>query len=147
VPNDSRMSPWISTTPTTRLYDPADFLGEVHGKHLLAQVKPTLVALTSPLARVQGSQNLVMATGKFGGETVFGGHGAGGHPTAVAVVSDIVAITRVEHGEVRHCRAVWQCRGARFSRERHYLRSREMAPARITTAGSACPAPLRVPLE
>ena len=74
---------------------------EVHGDQLLAQVKPTLVALTSPLARVQGSQNLVMATGKFGGETVFGGHGAGGHPTAVAVVSDIVAITRVEHGEVQ----------------------------------------------
>jgi homoserine dehydrogenase len=33
-----------------------------------------------------------MATGKYGGETVFGGHGAGGHPTAVAVVSDILAI-------------------------------------------------------
>ena len=74
---------------------------EVHGKHLLAQVTPTLVALTSPLARVQGSQNLVMATGKFGGETVFGGHGAGGNPTAVAIVSDIVAITRVEQGEVQ----------------------------------------------
>jgi homoserine dehydrogenase len=44
------------------------------------------------LARVEGSQNLVVATGKYGGETVFGGHGAGGHPTAVAVVSDILAI-------------------------------------------------------
>jgi homoserine dehydrogenase len=41
---------------------------------------------------VEGSQNLVVATGKYGGETVFGGHGAGGHPTAVAVVSDILAI-------------------------------------------------------
>jgi len=73
---------------------------ELNGKRLLATVRPALVALTSPLARVQGSQNLVMATGKFGGETVFGGHGAGGHPTAVAVVSDIVAITRVEQGKV-----------------------------------------------
>jgi homoserine dehydrogenase len=35
-----------------------------------------------------------MATGTYGGETVFGGHGAGGHPTAVAVVSDIMAIAR-----------------------------------------------------
>jgi len=35
-----------------------------------------------------------MSTGKFGGETVFGGHGAGGHPTAVAVVSDLIAIAR-----------------------------------------------------
>jgi homoserine dehydrogenase len=48
------------------------------------------------LARVQGSQNLVMSTGTFGGETVFGGHGAGGHPTAVAVVSDILAIARAK---------------------------------------------------
>jgi homoserine dehydrogenase len=35
-----------------------------------------------------------MATGTYGGQTVFGGHGAGGHPTAVAVVSDILAIAR-----------------------------------------------------
>jgi homoserine dehydrogenase len=61
---------------------------------LFAAVQPALVELSSPLARVEGSQNLVVATGKYGGETVFGGHGAGGHPTAVAVVSDILAIAR-----------------------------------------------------
>jgi len=61
---------------------------------LFAAVQPALVPLTSPLARVEGSQNLVMATGIYGGETVFGGHGAGGNPTAVAVVSDILAIAR-----------------------------------------------------
>jgi homoserine dehydrogenase len=61
---------------------------------LFAAVQPALVELSSPLARVEGSQNLVMATGKYGGETVFGGHGAGGHPTAVAVVSDMLAIAR-----------------------------------------------------
>jgi homoserine dehydrogenase len=71
---------------------------ELQGKHLLAAVQPALVELTSPLARVQGSQNLVMATGKFGGETVFGGHGAGGNPTAVAVVSDIIAIAKAKRG-------------------------------------------------
>src|ERR1039458_1368284 len=63
---------------------------------LFAAVQPALVALSSPLARVEGSQNLVVATGKYGGETVFGGHGAGGHPTAVAVVSDILAIARAK---------------------------------------------------
>ncbi|MFY9646084.1 MAG: homoserine dehydrogenase [Terriglobales bacterium] len=61
---------------------------------LFAAVQPALVDLASPLARVEGSQNLVVATGKYGGETVFGGHGAGGNPTAVAVVSDILAIAR-----------------------------------------------------
>ncbi len=63
---------------------------------LFAAVQPALVALSSPLARVEGSQNLVVATGRYGGETVFGGHGAGGHPTAVAVVSDILAIARAK---------------------------------------------------
>jgi homoserine dehydrogenase len=67
---------------------------ESKGEDLFAAVQPALVELSSPLARVEGSQNLVVATGKYGGETVFGGHGAGGHPTAVAVVSDILAIAR-----------------------------------------------------
>ncbi len=67
---------------------------ELRGDDLFAAVQPALVELASPLARVEGSQNLVVATGTYGGETVFGGHGAGGHPTAVAVVSDILAIAR-----------------------------------------------------
>ena len=61
---------------------------------LLAAVEPMLVAKASPLAGLEGGQNLVMATGRFGGETVFAGHGAGGNPTAVAVVSDLVSILR-----------------------------------------------------
>jgi len=61
---------------------------------LTAAVGPSLVPLTSPLARVQGSENLVTVKGRFGGETSFGGRGAGGDPTAVAVVSDILAIAR-----------------------------------------------------
>ncbi|HEX4424046.1 MAG TPA: homoserine dehydrogenase [Terriglobales bacterium] len=69
---------------------------ELNGQQLFATVRPALVALSSPLARVEGSQNLVMSTGKYGGETVFAGHGAGGNPTAVAVVSDILAIARAK---------------------------------------------------
>jgi len=67
---------------------------------LFAAVQPALVGLSSPLARVEGSQNLVVATGTYGGETVFGGHGAGGHPTAVAIVSDILAIARSKQSAV-----------------------------------------------
>jgi homoserine dehydrogenase len=43
-----------------------------------------------------------MATGTYGGETVFGGHGAGGHPTAVAVVSDILAIARAQQAAMSY---------------------------------------------
>ncbi len=67
---------------------------ELKDDGLFATVQPALVEVSSPLARVEGSKNLVISTGKYGGETVFGGHGAGGHPTAVAVVSDILAIAR-----------------------------------------------------
>ncbi|MGO9404601.1 MAG: homoserine dehydrogenase [Terriglobales bacterium] len=75
---------------------------ELKDGELFAAVQPALVELSSPLARVEGSQNLVVATGKYGGETVFGGHGAGGHPTAVAVVSDILAIARSHQAAMNH---------------------------------------------
>ena len=61
---------------------------------LTAGVGPALVPLESPLARVRGSENLVTLRGRFGGETTFGGLGAGGEPTAVAVMSDLLAIAR-----------------------------------------------------
>ena len=70
---------------------------------LFASVQPTLVHRDSPLAGVEGGQNLVMSTGKFGGETVFAGHGAGGNPTAVAVVSDLIAIQRSRQINERPC--------------------------------------------
>ncbi len=67
---------------------------EKHGDKLYASVEPALVPQTEPLARVAGSQNLLVSTGEFGGETVFAGFGAGGNPTAVAVVSDLLHIAR-----------------------------------------------------
>ncbi len=53
-----------------------------------------LVPLTSPIAWSHGTQNMVVTSGRFGGDVVFSGHGAGGEPTAVAVVSDILAVAQ-----------------------------------------------------
>ena len=64
------------------------------GEGVTASVQPMLVPLTSPLARVEGSQNVVVIEGARGGETAFRGFGAGGDPTAVAIVSDLEAIAR-----------------------------------------------------
>ncbi|MGI8672834.1 MAG: homoserine dehydrogenase [Luteitalea sp.] len=64
------------------------------GDHVEARVGPALVPLASPLARVLGSQNLIVASGRHGHETTFAGYGAGGPPTAVAVVSDLLALAR-----------------------------------------------------
>jgi homoserine dehydrogenase len=41
---------------------------------------------------------MVVFSGHYGGDVVFSGHGAGGHPTAVAVVSDLLALA---HGSRR----------------------------------------------
>jgi homoserine dehydrogenase len=65
---------------------------------IAATVGPMLVALRSPLAWSQGTENMVIASGHYGGDVVFSGHGAGGHPTAVAVVSDLLALA---HGSRR----------------------------------------------
>ena len=67
---------------------------EVRDGKLYATVEPALVPQDSLLASVSGSQNLVISKGEFGGETVFGGFGAGGNPTAVAVVSDLLHLVR-----------------------------------------------------
>jgi homoserine dehydrogenase len=68
------------------------------GEPVVAWVQPCLVRRTSPLARVHANQNLVLVAGRFGGETGFSGFGAGGGPTAVAVVSDLIGIAEQGHG-------------------------------------------------
>jgi homoserine dehydrogenase len=63
-----------------------------------ATVGPMLVDRNSPMAWSRGTENMVILTGHYGGDVVFSGHGAGGHPTAVAVVSDLLALA---HGSRR----------------------------------------------
>ena len=65
---------------------------QLEGDKVSARVGPMLVPLTSPIAWSHGTQNMVVTSGRFGGDVVFSGHGAGGHPTAVAVMSDVLAI-------------------------------------------------------
>ena len=65
---------------------------------IAATVGPMLIDLHSPLAWSRGTENMVVFSGRYGGDVVFSGHGAGGHPTAVAVVSDLLALA---HGSRR----------------------------------------------
>jgi homoserine dehydrogenase len=64
------------------------------GAEVGAAVEPALVRRGSVLSRVKGSENLVLTVGERGGETGFSGRGAGGDPTAVAVLSDVLSIVR-----------------------------------------------------
>jgi homoserine dehydrogenase len=67
---------------------------QLDGRLVHARVAPMLVPMASPIAWSHGTQNMVVTSGKFGGDVVFSGHGAGGEPTAVAVVSDILAVAQ-----------------------------------------------------
>ena len=72
-------------------------VAESHGINGIdAFVGPALVPLDSPLARVDGPGNIVLVSGAYGGDVTLSGRGAGGDPTAVAVVSDLLAIARGE---------------------------------------------------
>jgi homoserine dehydrogenase len=67
---------------------------QADGAEVAAAVEPALVRRGSVLSRVKGSENLVLTVGERGGETGFSGRGAGGDPTAVAVLSDVLSIVR-----------------------------------------------------
>ena len=64
------------------------------GDGCYARVAPMIVPMQSPLAWSHGTQNMVVTTGKLGGDVVFSGHGAGGDATAVAVMSDLLAVAQ-----------------------------------------------------
>jgi homoserine dehydrogenase len=59
---------------------------------LFADVGPCLVPTGSPFGRVQRNLNLVLTSGQYAGDMAFLGAGAGGDPTAVAVVSDLMFV-------------------------------------------------------
>lgn len=54
------------------------------------RVHPALVALNNPLATVRESFNAVLIDGKSSGSLMFYGRGAGGEPTASAVLGDVI---------------------------------------------------------
>ena len=65
---------------------------------LFQRVHPCLVPLAHPLAHVDGALNAVVAEGDFAGRLFFSGAGAGGGPTASAVVADLIDVARGEVG-------------------------------------------------
>ncbi len=79
---------------TIRQISRADLPADLKQDTLLAEVGPCLVPSNSPFGRVQRNLNLVLTSGQYGGDMAFLGAGAGGDPTAVAVVSDLMFVAQ-----------------------------------------------------
>ncbi len=102
----TRVTPESVRARTIRAIDAVDFdyaaeLGctirqisraDLKADTLFADVGPCLVPSGSPFGRVQRNLNLVLTSGQYGGDMAFLGAGAGGDPTAVAVVSDLMFV-------------------------------------------------------
>jgi homoserine dehydrogenase len=59
-----------------------------------SRVHPCMVPEGSPLARVDGVYNAVVAEGDFAGRLMLEGRGAGAGPTASAIVADLIDLAR-----------------------------------------------------
>jgi homoserine dehydrogenase len=64
------------------------------GPEVSVRVHPAMVPRTHPLAAVRGAFNAVFVEGAVSGELMLYGHGAGGGPTASAVLGDLVDAAR-----------------------------------------------------
>ncbi|MGQ0669922.1 MAG: homoserine dehydrogenase [Actinomycetota bacterium] len=69
-------------------------IAELEDERIAARVHPAMVPESHPLAAVREAHNAVFVEGEKVGELMFYGRGAGGDPTAVAVVGDLVSVAR-----------------------------------------------------
>jgi len=70
---------------------------ELHGSKeetISVRVHPTMIPVTHPLASVREAFNAVFVKCESAGELMFYGRGAGGTPTASAILGDLVAVAR-----------------------------------------------------
>ena len=58
------------------------------------RVHPAMIPLTHPLASVRDNLNAIFVEGRQVGELMFYGRGAGGPPTAISVIGDVVDVAR-----------------------------------------------------
>ena len=66
----------------------------VAGEGVTVRVHPAMIPRSHPLANVREAFNAVFIEAEAAGELMFYGRGAGGEPTASAVLGDVVAVAR-----------------------------------------------------
>jgi homoserine dehydrogenase len=71
------------------------------GPAVSARVHPAMIPLSHPLASVREAYNAVFVESRAAGQLMFYGPGAGGAPTASAVMGDLVTVARNRLADVR----------------------------------------------
>ena len=69
-------------------------IAELSDGKISVRVHPTLISRSHPLASVRESFNAVFVESQSAGAMMFYGRGAGGEPTASAILGDLVAVAR-----------------------------------------------------
>jgi homoserine dehydrogenase len=69
-------------------------IAELDEEAIAVRVHPSMIPEVHPLAAVRGASNAVFVEGPKIGQLMFYGAGAGGDPTATAVVGDLVSVAR-----------------------------------------------------
>jgi homoserine dehydrogenase len=69
-------------------------IAELQDEAITARVHPAMIPASHPLASVRDAFNAVFVEGERVGQLMFYGRGAGGDPTAVSVVGDLVTVAR-----------------------------------------------------
>ena len=92
-------------------------------------VRPAFIAQDHPLAWIRGSFNAVSVYGSATGHTMYYGRGAGGDPTASAVVADIASIASGAYRAAFQSQGLWldsktsmEARPSEARRSRFYVR-------------------------
>jgi homoserine dehydrogenase len=79
---------------TVKLLAICERVGNGDGESVAVRVHPAMIPTSHPLAAVGGAFNAVFVEAEAAGQLMFYGQGAGGGPTASAVLGDLVAVAR-----------------------------------------------------
>jgi homoserine dehydrogenase len=87
------------TDRVVKLLAIAERTDSVDGERVSVRVHPALIPRSHPLASVRGPYNAVFIESEAAGRLMFYGPGAGGAPTASAVLGDLVTVVRNRLGK------------------------------------------------
>jgi len=79
---------------TVKLLAICERVTDADGDSVAVRVHPAMIPTSHPLAAVGGAFNAVFVEAEAAGQLMFYGQGAGGEPTASAVLGDLVAVAR-----------------------------------------------------